>query len=306
MITHCPVCDSQRSQALFTVRDGYDYFACSDCESLYIDPQVLSKFDEGQTTRKYDEDYWNSELLSARERSQAEGLVCSGEVIIYARRPVRRFLDVGAGPGYLLDELAARYPLHQNLFHAIELFPPEERSTHPNYVVGNVSTLKEKFDAGVCIEVVEHLTPRMLEDLVAGLARVSNQNSAWIFNTGMPTYVRNQDPDYLDPKHRGHIVSYGVRALRKIFEPHGFRVSELPGKSFAFLAEYRPDFSLMPFDQRFYEQLPENKKLLEEAPLLYVAAFESARSYFFQQESSSRAQWALGLQNQLDQLRLIQ
>lgn len=305
MATLCPVCNSQRSQAHFSVRDGYDYFACSDCESLYIDPQVLSKFDEGQTTREYDEDYWNSELRSARERSQAEGLVCSGEVIIYARRPVKRFLDIGSGPGYLLDELAAKYPLRQDTFHAVELFPPEERSTHPNYVVGDVATLTGKFDAGVCIEVVEHLTPRMLDGLVAGLARVSNPNSAWFFNTGMPAYVRNQDPGYLDPKRRGHIVSYGIRALQKIFGSHGFRVSELPGKSFAFLAEYQPDFSPMPFDQRFYQQLPENQKLLKEAPLVYVAAFESARSYFFQHESSSRAQWALSLQGQLDQLSLI-
>lgn len=305
MATICPVCGSRRSQTHFGLRDGYDYFACSDCESLYIDPRVLLLVDEGQTTREYDKDYWNSEIQSARERSQAEGLVCSGEAIIYARRPVKRFLDIGAGPGYLLDELAAKYPLHPNTFHAVELFPPDERSTHSNYVVGSVGTLIGKFDAGVCIEVVEHLTPHMLDELIAELARVSNPNSAWLFNTGMPPYVRSQDPDYLDPKRRGHIVSYGIRALQKIFEPHGFRVSELPGKSFAFLAEYRPNFLPMPFDQRFYQQLPENQKLLKEAPLVYAAAFESARSYFFQQESKSRAQWALGLQSQLNQLSLI-
>ena len=140
MNSACPVCESQQRQTRFCVRDGYNYFACSDCESLYIDPMVLSKFDEGHTTREYDEQYWNNEVQSARDRSRTEGLVCSGEVIIYARRPVERFLDIGAGPGYLLDELAAKYPAHQNMFHAVELFPPEERSTHPNYVVGDVST----------------------------------------------------------------------------------------------------------------------------------------------------------------------
>lgn len=298
----CPICGGSHKQAHFCVRDGYDYYACSECDSLYIDPQVLSRIDEGHTTREYNADYWSSEIKSAFERSQAEGLVCAGEAIIYARRPVRRFLDVGAGPGYLLDELAARYLRRPHTFHAVELFPPEDHSTHPNYIVGDVGMLSDKFDAGVCIEVVEHLTPRMLDELVAGIAKVSNVNSAWLFNTGMPAYVKNQDPDYLDPKFRGHIVSYGMTALRRIFEPHGFRVLELPGKSFAFLAEYQPDFSPIPFDQRFYHPLAENRELLKESALVYIAAFESARSYFFQDESSRRAHWALGLQHQLDQL----
>jgi len=301
----CPICNGRHEQVHFGVRDGYDYYACSSCESLYINPDVLARIDEGHTTREYDADYWNSELQSARERSQAEGLICAGEAIIYARRPVRRFLDVGAGPGYLLDELAAKYPAHPDTFHAVELFPPDECSTHPNYTVGDVGSLAEKFDAGVCIEVVEHLTPSMLGGLAAGLARVSNVNAAWLFNTGMPSYVRHQDPGYLDPKRRGHIVSYGIKALRRIFEPHGFRVLDLPGKNFAFLVEYRPDFSPIPFDQRFYHSLPENQQLLKECALVYVASFESARSYFFQDESARRAQWALGLQAQVDQLSMV-
>lgn len=292
----CPVCSSPQQQTHFCKRDGYDYYACSACESLYIDPQVLAKIDDGHTTREYNAEYWNNELESARERSQADGLVCAGEAVIYARRPVKNFLDVGAGPGYLLDELTSRYPLRSDTFHAVELFPPNHHSTSPNYVVGDVGTLQRKFDAGVCIEVVEHLTPRMLDRLVAGLAKVSNINSSWLFNTGMPAYVRHQDPEYLDPKLRGHIVSYGLKALSHIFEPHGFRVLELPGKSFAFLAEYRPDFEPIPFDQRFYQPLTENRNLLKENPLLYIAAFESARSYFFQDESRRRTHWALSLQ----------
>ncbi|MBT2117213.1 methyltransferase domain-containing protein [Dyella sp. LX-66] len=301
----CPICQGRHEQAHFGVRDGYDYYACAGCDSLYIDPTVLAKIDEGHTTREYDADYWNSEIASAHERAQADGLICAGETILYTRRPVRRFLDVGAGPGYLLDELALRYPARPDTFHAVELFPPEERSQHPNYVVGDVGSLDGKFDAGVCIEVVEHLTPRMLDGLVAGLAKICNVNSAWLFNTGMPAYVREQDPDYLDPKRRGHIVSYGLKALRRIFEPHGFRVLELPGKTFAFLVEYQADFAPVAFDDRFYNPLPENLQLMKEAPLVYIAAFESARSYFFQDESKRRAYWALGLQGQLEQLSLV-
>jgi len=283
--------------------DGYAFYSCAECESLFIEPEVLVAMDCGESPREYDEHYWRKELAAARARSRGDGLVRAGEAILYARRQVRRFLDVGAGPGYLLDEMAAAFPDQAGLFHAVELFPPEDRSRHPNYVVGDIASLAGTFDAGVCIEVIEHLTPRMLAGLIEALALVSTPDSLWLFNTGMPDYVRGQDPDYLDPRIRGHVVSYGLPALHKLFGSHGFRVSGLPGKSFAFVAEYRPSNEAIPFDQRFYAPVPENLHLLRASPLLYLAAFEAARSYYYQDESRRRAQWALSLDAQLQVLR---
>lgn len=70
--------------------------------------------------------------------------------------------------------------------------PPAERTPHPNYVEGDVGVLEEACDAGVCIEVIEHLTPRMLGKLVDRLAKVSLPCSLWLFNTDMPDYVINE------------------------------------------------------------------------------------------------------------------
>jgi hypothetical protein len=288
MIAPCPVCSTTRAADPFGDIDGFAYFSCQACESIFIDPQILADMDAGVSPRDYDVDYWNEELKAARERATGDGLARAGEAILYARRDVRRFLDLGAGPGYLLDQLAATFPQHDDTFHAVELFPPEQHSRHKNYVVGDVGALSGTFDAGVCIEVIEHLTPRMLGKLAEGLATVAAPDSTWLFNTGLPHYVRHEDPGYLDPRKRGHIVSYGLTGLRHIFEPLGFAIVPLPGKSFAFLAEFQPSQGQQQFtSDRFYAPTAPNVRLLREAPLLYIAAFESARSYYFQAVTAS-------------------
>ena len=277
----CPVCGAGVSK--FHARiDGYDYFQCIDCSSLYIDRATLDRIDAGQSTRVYDESYWNEELRSARERADGVSLVRAGEAILYARRPVERFLDIGTGPGYLLDALARHFPAHPDMFHGVELFPPEEHSAHPNYLIGDVGHLQGYFDAGTCIEVAEHLTPVMLKNVARGLAAISRPGTLWLFNTGMPEFVIEQNPEYLDPLRRGHIVSYGLRGIAHLFEPFGFRVSQIPGKSYAWYAEFKPTEALG-FDERVYRPLPENRRLLEESGLLFQAAFESARASLYMQ-----------------------
>lgn len=276
----CPVCEA--GEPSFHRRiDGFDYFRCGTCGSLHIDNATLDAIDAGKSTRIYDANYWQDELNAARGRAQGVSLVRAGEAILYARRPVRRFLDVGTGPGYLLDALAGLLPSHAGIFHGIELFPPEEHSRNPNYHVGDVRVMDGVFDAGTCIEVVEHLTPRMLRELAQGLALRSAPGTLWLFNTGMPDYVLREDPAYLDPLHRGHIVAYGLSGVRHLFEPFGFRVSAIPGKTYAWFAEFKP-LEAPDFSERVYRPLAANRALLEESGLLFQAAFESARASLYQ------------------------
>ncbi len=277
----CPVCEAGESSFHRKI-DGYDYFRCDACGSLHIDNAVLAAIDGGESTRVYDAGYWQDELKAAHERAQGVSLVRAGEAMLYARRPVQRFLDVGTGPGYLLDALAGLLPTHTDVFHGIELFPPDAHSKSANYHIGDVRDLDGIFDAGTCIEVVEHLTPRMLRTLAEGLAAISGSGSLWLFNTGSPDYVLQEDPDYLDPLRRGHIVAYGLRGIRHLFEPVGFRVSAIPGKSYAWFAEFDP-MEAPEFAERVYRPLPANRKLLEDSGLLFQAAFESARASLYQQ-----------------------
>ncbi len=304
MDTSCPICTTGVS-SFFEAIDGFDYMQCTHCGSLHIASDVIAEIDGGRSTRLYDEAYWQEELRAARERAAGAGLVRAGEAILYTRREVKRFLDIGTGPGYLLDELARHFPERSDMFYGIELFPPVEHSLHPNYRVGEVGELDMMFDAGTCVEVIEHLTPRMLVRLVASLAKVSNPGSTWFFNTGMPDYVINEDRAYLDPLHRGHIVSYSPMGLAHIFEPHGFKVRTVPGKSYAFLAEFRPPDEPGDFSQRIYQPLPENRSLLEQSGLLYQAAFEAARASYYRSEYLARTQWALSLQGELGVMRAL-
>lgn len=304
MDTNCPICTTGVS-AFFESIDGYDYMRCTHCGSLHIASDVIAEIDGGRSTRLYDEAYWQEELRAARERAAGAALVRAGEAILYARREVKRFLDIGTGPGYLLDELARHFPARSDMFYGVELFPPAEHSLHPNYRVGEVAELDVMFDAGTCIEVIEHLTPRMLARLVGSLSKVSNPGSTWFFNTGMPDYVINEDRGYLDPLHRGHIVSYSLMGLTDIFEKHGFKVQAVPGKSYAFLAEFQPADEPDDFSRRIYHPLPENKSLLEQSCLLYQAAFESARASYYRSEYLARTQWALNLQGELGVMRVL-
>lgn len=304
MNTDCPVCINGVS-AFFETIDGFDYLRCLQCGSLHIASNVIAEIDAGRSTRLYDEAYWQEELIAARERAAGVALVRAGEAILYTRRTIKRFLDIGTGPGYLLDELARHFPERSDMFYGVELFPPAEHSHHPNYRVGEVGELDVMFDAGTCIEVIEHLTPRMLERLVSSLSKVSNPGSTWFFNTGMPDYVINEDRGYLDPLHRGHIISYSLTGLACIFKKHGFTVQAVPGKSYAFLAEYLPPDAAVDFAQRIYHPVAENRALLECSGLIFQAAFESARSSYYQAESLARAKWALELQRELGAARLL-
>lgn len=300
----CPVCTSGTS-SFFEAIDGYDYLQCTNCESLHIASDVINAIDRGNTTRIYNEAYWQEELRAARERATGPGLVRAGEAILYSRRAVTRFLDVGTGPGYLLDELASHFPARPDMFYGVELFPLDEHSRHPNYRKGEVGDLEMKFDAGTCIEVVEHLTPKMLSRLARGLAKASNPGAVWFFNTGMPDDVINEDRSYLDPLHRGHIVSYSLAGLAGIFGAHGFSVMSVPGKSYAFLAEFQPQDEPCDFIRRVYHPVPANRSLLEESGLLYQAAFEAARSSYYMSEYTERTRWALRLQDELGLMRSL-
>ncbi len=300
----CPICNSENSIP-YELIDGYEYFQCGKCKSLHISDDVIRNIDRGESPRIYNQSYWNQELKDALERARGPSLVRAGEAILYCRRPVTRFLDVGTGPGYFLDEISRLYPNDKELFHGVELFPPDEHSKNDNYHIGDVSSLKDgKYDAGICIEVVEHLTPSMLSDVVISLAKLSHERSIWLFNTGLPEYVMKEDKGYLDPINRGHIISYSIDGLKKIFEPHGFNIFKLPGKSFAFIAEYNPgQEESASFEQRIFSPIKENEDLLIKNPLLYQAVSESARGYFYYEGYVDRTQWALNLDQELKKIK---
>ena len=168
----CAVCDAGAARSYRSV-DGVGYFRCDACGSLFADPDFLARVEAGGASG-YAEDYWRNELGAARERCFGPAVLRVAETIAYCRVPIRGFIDIGAGTGWLLDALEVLLPEVIDRFHAVELYPPPlpHRTANPNYVVGTLGDMHRNFDAGVCIEVIEHLTPATLRALVAQLAAV--------------------------------------------------------------------------------------------------------------------------------------
>jgi hypothetical protein len=270
----CGVCGAKAP--VFTTVDGLEYGDCLDCGSIAVDAAVIQAVDEGRFAVTYDDAYWQRELGGARERAAGIGLARVAEAVLYAARPIEAFIDIGCGPGVLLDALSRHLP-SKTCFHGVEKFPPPYRTDHPNYHVGDLADLPMNFDAGVCIEVIEHLTPKMAASLAEAMAAKSNDGALYLFNTGLAEYVREQDIGYLDPVNRGHIISWGYQALRTLFEPRGFKV--IPLRSWAFVVEYKPTNDV-PLVQRAWDSL--NADVLrdpEMGEVMWLLGRETARLY---------------------------
>ena len=291
----CPLC---RTGALRPFRDveGVPYGRCDGCGSILAECAFLERAMAGEG-RRYDDSYWTEEIGAARHRGHGSSLIRLAEVFLYARRPIRRFLDVSCGAGTLLDAAAALLPEIAGTFHGIEPFPPpeEHRARHPNYRVGHLSDLEGRFDGGTCIEVIEHLPPVILEAMLRDLAAVSEPDALWYFNSAQPGFVEATDPGYLDPHRRGHVASYSLAGLAHPFRAAGFTLHALPGRDWAFLAEFgaHPPQDGDALLTRIWTALPENRALLERGAygaLLLAAAVEGGRCYV----EAAKAEWAVG------------
>jgi hypothetical protein len=298
----CTVCLASPSQLkLFKCIDGVDYFECDSCGSIVAEARSSSSTEADGF--QYNKAYWENETSAARERSFGASINRCAEVFLYSRIPLKKFLDIGTGPGYLLDALSVLMPDYKTMFYGVELFPPpvEYRSTHENYIVGDLADVSHKFSGGVCIEVIEHLTPEQLRALAGKLAKVSEEGAVYYFNSAQPDFVKNEDPGYLDPLGRGHIASYSILGLSKIFSAHGFTIIPLPGRTWGFLAEFKKLSTIPNADDlltRLWNAHPDNIKKLKSngfGELMYAIGLESARCYLEHAIATERTRWALSL-----------
>jgi SAM-dependent methyltransferase len=283
-LMRCPCCDRRRVRT-FSQRSGFQYFACSDCAAIFIDPEVLAKIEDGRSLVRYDDAYWAAELPAARERASGPCLARAAEALYYCRIPVTRFLDIGTGPGYFLDAVERYLPTSAGLFYGVEKFPPpvDQRSSSKRYIVGDLGELDPRFDAGICVEVLEHLTPKMVRKLFTDLAHVATPGAMFLFNTGLPDYVIHEDPAYLDPLVRGHIVSYSVKSLRRLLAGLPFTIRPIRGKTWAFCAELDPSGDWAEdVSQRIWSPRPENVAILDDpimGSVLKILGRETVAAY---------------------------
>ena len=113
---------------------------------------------------------------------------------------------------------------------------------------------------------------------------ISNPGALYIFNTGMPDYVKNEDLAYLDPITRGHLVSYSLEAMSILSGRHGFAAHRIPGKTWAFALEFDVDKDIVKEDirDRIWRALPENLQILCDSnygSVLRILGLETVRAY---------------------------
>lgn len=246
-------------------------------------------------------------MTSARERAFGVAIARTAEVFLCCRRPIKQFLDIGTGPGLFLDAVSVYLPNISNWFHAVEQFPPYEHSRHPNYLIGHVKDYSaSSFDAGICIEVFEHLTPRMVDALLGEIASISRTEACFLINTGLADYTRNDCPEYLDPVGRGHIMSWTVPAINHLARSHGLVASAIPGRNWCFLLEKaegpRPSIS-----DRLAQPLSENLSALympnaRASPIALLGEIALRESYYYDQ-FLSRTNWAIALSDEVTHMR---
>ena len=120
----------------------------------------------------------------------------------------------------------------------------------------------------------------------------------------MPSFVEARDPGYLDPRRRGHIVAWSIDGVRRVFAPAGFNIIPLPGRDWAFLAEFGPEREV-PVDDLMswlWNPVPENLALWHGdafETLFETIGLESARCYLEAALAESRGHRMLALESQM-------
>ena len=239
----------------------------------------------------YESSYWKDEYESAVKRCYGDCLARMSESVFYCRSKITNFLDIGSGTGKLLSAIKKYIPEKASHFYAIEKFPPKwwRCTFSKNFMRGDYrQILSRKYQCGICIEVVEHLTPKMLVDIFSIIAEASDLNAFYLINSGFVPYVEQENKYYLNPFVAGHIVSYSAKALFKLLSPLGFNVIPVPGKNWLIAIEYvgkgnvMSDVSQENLTDRIWSALPENTDLLTDKKMgsvLKLLGLESARAY---------------------------
>ena len=258
----CAVCKANAAQRYRNV-DGVGYLRCGACGSLFADPDFLAaeQLSSMPTTTGGMSCMRRGSAASARRccawRRRSRIVVCrSARSSISAPAPV--------GCSMHLRHCCQRRSIGSMRSSSIR----RPRRTAP--AIRTTSSARwtacdRTFDAGVCIEVIEHLTPTTLRSLVAQLAAVSRPGSLYLFNSGQPDFVEREDPGLSrSARPRPHRLVFAALVPRASSGRPGSMSSRCPAAPGLFLPS-SGRCSLVDADAliaRLWHPVPENVSML--------------------------------------------
>ncbi len=200
----CPVCKATRTNFFVNI-NGYNYYKCLYCLSLFLNPLPSSK----KLTLLYAKDYLYrvDKLTENRLKIRAKSII---KKLKKLNRRGKSLLDIGSGYGFFLNEVKKQKLKElglepaKNLFnYSIENFNTKVINTSfENYFRKNKKT---KFDFICLIHVIEHLSnPFLILNLLSkhlnknGVLYIETPNlDSHLFNFEKQNFTFLTAPDHI-------------------------------------------------------------------------------------------------------------
>jgi SAM-dependent methyltransferase len=212
-------------------------------------------------------EFWN--IVSDVNRDMFFSRRASGVFLDIARRHLgHKVLDVGCGPGWLVQEMRRRG--YDAL--GVDPSPPDE----PYLIKMRATELDAlgagAFDSAVSLETFEHVLPAELPATFSAIARVLKPGGKLLFT--LPLEEKMQDetcvcPDCHAVFHRWqHQQSFSEKSITDLLQPAGFEPLSFRGFELPFSFLFMPNF-LRPAFTRFWAWL--RKRYRRKISVLVVA-----------------------------------
>jgi SAM-dependent methyltransferase len=241
-VASCPACDADRSRPSYLGRWRYqnfefEYLACGDCGSLFVDPMPDDTLLESQYGPEYLDTHYALELGGGATRREFSLELDEAVRLVAEQRPGARVLDVGCGAGQFLVRAHANGLQPEG--H--EPVPSVARAvavlTDMSISHGELHARSGSFEAVHLADVLEH-SPRPLDLLLqtrrllrsGGLviARGPLENQANVFQlavrlsrlvrTRSRSFSTTEQPPY-------HVILFTLRGWRRLMQRAGLCMS---------------------------------------------------------------------------------
>jgi 2-polyprenyl-3-methyl-5-hydroxy-6-metoxy-1,4-benzoquinol methylase len=236
----CPACKSTRP-ARDLEKFGFSFDRCGECGTLFCNPRPTASQLKEFYVHSESAAFWSKEFLPKVEAARKEKLVKPKvrEIVKFLqerRRAPKRICDIGAGHGFVLEELAKDLP--EATYYAIE---PDANSCavlrSKNFLVtqgllGESDSWAGTIDFATCFEVFEHVFSP--ETFVRDTFDLLAPGGLVLFTTlscdGYDIATLRETSKAISPPH--HLNFFSHQGFRTLLEKVGFSRVEIatPGK----------------------------------------------------------------------------